>query len=404
MNRVVVTGMGVVSPLGTNLADFWQAITQCRSAIGPLTCIKESSLHVKVAAEVQDFDPARHFDGGQLALMDRFTQFALVAAREAIASSGLSFEPPLAAATATIVGSGVGGQHTQDDNYKKLYAEGGKRLHPFVIPRLMLNAATSHITMEFGLTGPAFSVASACASAAHAVGQAFHMLRGGQSTVAITGGTEACITYGTMKGWEALRVMAPDTCRPFSRHRRGMVIGEGAAIFVLETLEHARRRDAPILAELVGFGMSSDAGDIVQPSAEGAAQAIRAALTDAGLSIEEIGYICAHGTGTMANDVTETRAIKLVFAEHARKLVVSSTKSMHGHSLGAAAALELAATIQALHQGVIPPTANFCEPDPDCDLDYVPGEARDRQVTAALSNSFAFGGLNAVLAARRFTG
>ena len=395
--------MGIVSPLGRDLAEFWQAIIQCRSAIGPLTGIDGAGLNVKVAAEVKGFDPAQHFDNGEFGLMDRFTQFAVVAAREAIASAGLSFDPSLAASTATIIGSGVGGQHTQDDNYKKLYAEGGKRLHPFVIPRLMLNAATSHITMQFGLTGPAFSVASACASAGHAVGQAFHMLRSGQATVAITGGTEACITFGTMKGWEALRVMAPDTCRPFSRHRRGMVIGEGAAIFVLETLEHARRRDAPILAELAGFGMSSDAGDIVQPSAEGAAQAMRGALADAALDPEEIGYICAHGTGTMANDATETRAIKLVFGEHARKLAVSSTKSMHGHALGAAAALELAATVQALHQGVIPPTANFKEPDPDCDLDYVPGEARDRQVAAALSNSFAFGGLNAVLLARRFT-
>jgi nodulation protein E len=255
--------------------------------------------------------------------------------------------------------------------------------------------------MEHGITGPSFTVASACASANHAIGIAFHMVRSGAVEVAVTGGTEAAITFGTMKGWDALRVMAPDTCRPFCLDRKGMVLGEGAAVVVLERLERAQARNAEILGEIVGFGMSSDAGDIVLPSPEGAAAAMRACLADAGLAPEDIGYINAHGTGTAANDITETKAIHMVMGEHARRLPVSSTKSMHGHALGAAGALELAATLIALRESFIPPTANFTAPDPQCDLDYVPNEARSQRVDVAMSNSFAFGGQNAVLALRR---
>ncbi len=404
MRRVVVTGVGMISPLGRTKDEFWQAICECRSAIAPLTNIRTDGLIVSIGAEIKGFEESDHFEKAQLPLLDRFSQLALVAAREAIADSGLEFGDGVGARTATIIGTGVGAQNTLDDNYWRVYSEGAKRLHPLTIPRLMFNAPASHITMEHGLTGPAFAVASACSSTAHAVGQAFHMVRAGLADVAVTGGTEACITYGTMKGWEALRIMAIDTCRPFSKGRTGMVLGEGAGIYILEELEHARARGAEIYAEMAGLGMSADAGNIVQPSADGAARAMRAALDDAGLEASEVGYVNAHGTGTTANDITETEALHMVFGDHAARLAVSSTKSMHGHALGAAAALELAAAILAVRDGILPPTANYPERDPQCDLDYVPNEAREAVIEAALTNSFAFGGLNAVLAVRRFKG
>ena len=400
MNRVVITGLGIVSPLGKNVVDVTARLRTGRTAIGPVTIIPTEVLITKIGAEVRDFDPAAYFADRQLTLLDRCAQFALVASREAIGQSGLSFRDGLGQRTATIIGAGVGGMTTLDDCFHRVYAEGAKRIHPLTIPKFMISAAMSHITMEHGITGPSFTVASACASANHAIGVAFHMVRAGSVDVAVTGGTEAVFTFGTIMGWDALRVMAPDTCRPFSRNRRGMVLGEGAAIMVLEDRARAEARGAEILAEIVGFGMTSDAKDIVLPSADGAASAMRACLADARLTAEEVGYINAHGTGTVANDVTETKAIHMVFGDHARKLAVSSTKSMHGHALGASGALELAATVMALRQGFIPPTANFTEADPDCDLDYVPNEARAARVEVAMSNSFAFGGHNAVLAIR----
>jgi len=402
MNRVVITGLGAVSALGLDLRAHSEALRAGRCAIGPITIIPTEGLITKIAAEVRGFDPGAHFENGKLALLDRCAQFALVAAREAVSGSGLSFREGLGARTAVVLGAGVGGQTTQDENYLRVYGQGAKRLHPFVIPKLMISAAASHITMEHGITGPSFTVASACASANHAAGIAFQMVRSGAVDVAVTGGTEATITFGTMKGWDALRVMAPDACRPFCRDRKGMVLGEGAAVAVIETLERAQSRGAQILAEVVGFGMSSDAGDIVLPSADGAAAAIRACLADARLAPADVDYINAHGTGTAANDVTETKAIHTVMGEHARRLAVSSTKSMHGHALGAAGALELAATVIALREGFVPPTVNFTEADPQCDLDYVPNEARAQRIGVALSNSFAFGGQNAVLALRAF--
>ncbi len=405
MNRVAVTGLGVCAAPGRNKADFAAAIEAGRSAIGPLRIIPTEGLLTKIGAQVPDFDPAAHFEGGRLALYDRATQFALVAAREAVAQSGLDFRKEaggsLGARTAAIIGSGVGGQTTQDENYRRPYAEGAKRLHPFTIPKLMINAACSHITMEHGITGPSFTTASACASASHAIGVAFNMVRSGAVEAAVTGGTEAVFTFGTIKGWEALRVMAPDTCRPFSIDRKGMVLGEGAAMLVIEGRERALARGAAILAEIVGFGASSDAADIVLPSAEGAAAAMKACLADAGLAPEAVDYVNAHGTGTAANDVTETEALHQVFGTHAKNLAVSSTKSMHGHTLGAAGAVELAATILGMRKGFVPPTANFTAPDPRCDLDYVPNRARPVRIAVAMSNSFAFGGHNAVLAVRR---
>ena len=401
MNRVVVTGLGVCAAPGKTVDAFAASLKAGKSAIGSITIIPTDALSTKNGAQVSDFNPAAHFESGKLALYDRCTQFGLVAAREAIAQSGLDFRATLGARTAAIIGSGVGGQTTQDENYHRLYGEGAKRLHPFTIPKLMVNAPCSHITMEHGITGPSFVVASACSSANHAIGVAFQMVRAGMVEAAVTGGTEAVFTFGTIKGWEALRVMAPDTCRPFSLNRKGMVLGEGAAVLVIESRDHALARGVEILAEIIGFGSTSDAGDIVLPAAEGAAGAMEACLTDARIAPAEVDYVNAHGTGTAANDATETAALHRVFGDHAKKLAVSSTKSIHGHTLGAAGAIELAATIVAMRGGFIPPTANFIAPDPQCDLDYVPNETRAGRINIAISNSFAFGGHNACIAVRR---
>ena len=404
MNRVVITGLGVISAAGHNAADFWNRVSKGQPSIGPITTIPTGTLNVEIGAEVAGFEPADYFDKRQLGILDRFSQFGLVAAREAVSDSGISFDGEAGERAAAIIGSGVGGQTTLDNSYYAFYAENKTRVHPFTVPRLMINAATSHITMEHGITGPAYSVASACSSANHAMGQAFFMVRSGMVDTAVTGGAEATITVGTMKGWEALRVMANDTCRPFSKGRTGMVLGEGAAVFVFETLENAKARGAKIYAEVVGHGLSSDAMDITLPDANGAARAIGGALKDAGLNPEDVDYVNAHGTGTAANDVTETRALKQVFGDHASKFAVSSTKSMIGHALGGAGALELAAVVLGMRDGIAPPTANYQEPDPECDLDYIPNEAREMEINVAISNSFAFGGLNAVVALRKFDG
>jgi nodulation protein E len=402
--RVVITGMGAISPLGVGAAALWQGLREGRSAIGPLRHPDAERLRVKVAAQVpESFDPAAHIDERTLPLLDRTSEFALHAAREAVAQSGVDFAGGLGLRTAVIVGTGVGGETTQDEQSRRLYAENAPRAHPLTIVRLMTNASASQISIAYGLHGPTYAVASACAcaSANHAIIQAAQMIRYGLADAAVTGGTEACLTYGALRAWEAMRVVADDTCRPFSANRRGLVLGEGAAIFVLESLEHAQARGATILAELAGTGMSADASDIVMPSAEGAATAMRLALAEAELNPQDVDYINAHGTGTQANDVTETRAIRLAFGAYADRLAVSSTKSMHGHALGASGALELVAAIGALREGVVPPTANLDKVDPACDLDYVPNTAREMPVRAVLSNSFAFGGLNAVLALKR---
>ena len=405
MNRVVITGLGVFSAAGKSIPEFWDTVRDGRSVIGPLTIIPTDNLLIKIGAEIKDFEPKDHFESKQLGLLDRFSQLGLMAAREAIGDAGIGFEGEAGLRTACLIGAGVGGQQTLDESYYRIYAQGRKNVHPFTIPRLMLNAACSHICMEHGITGPAFAIASACSSASHAIGQAFHMIRSGMVDTAVTGGTEACIALGTMKGWEAIRVMASDTCRPFTKGRTGMVLGEGAAVTVLESLDHAKARGAKIYAELAGFGMSSDAMDITLPDVNGAARAMKSALEDAKLNPEEVDYINAHGTGTAANDTTETRAVRLALGDAAaEKAAMSSSKSVFGHALGGAGALELVVSALALKEGVVPPTANFTERDPDCDLDYVPNEPRERPIGAAISNSFAFGGLNAVLALRRFDG
>jgi len=373
-----------------------------RSAIGPISNIPTDLLNIKIAAEVRGFDPLAHFDSKRLILLDRVSQFALVAAREAVAQSGLDFGTDARGErTACIIGTGIGGENSHNEQSSRFYGDRNPRVHPLAIVRVMANAPACHVGMEFGLTGPSFAVVSACASANHAMAQAFDMVRSGKVDFAVTGGTEACVTVPTVKAWEAMRVTADDTCRPFCRQRRGMVLGEGAGIFVLEEYEHARARGATILAEFAGAGMSADAGDIVLPSETGAARALAGALADARLGAGDVGYINAHGTGTPANDPTESKAIRRVFGAHADALCVSSTKSMHGHALGAAGAIELVAAIGALRDGIIPPTANFIDADPECDLDYVPNVAREKAVRAVLSNSFAFGGLNAVVAVLR---
>jgi nodulation protein E len=406
MQRVVITGMGCVSALGLSAQATWQAMREGRSGIGPLTGLQATDLRTPVAAQLKGYDPLAHFDEKRLVMLDPVSQYALLAAREAVAQAGLTCSGELAERAAVIIGTGIGGASTQDQMAKRLYGEGNPRVHPMAIVRVMPNAPASQISLELGLRGPVFAVASACASANHAIGQALMLLQSGVADVALAGGVEACITVGTVKAWEAMRVMADDTCRPFSQGRRGLVLGEGAGVFVLETLAHAQARGATILAELAGSGMSADAADIVMPDAGGAARAMRAAMAHAGLDPQDVGYINAHGTGTAANDKTETRAIHAVFGAHAqagaKRLAVSSTKSMHGHALGAGGAIELIAVIGALRDGVLPPTINYLGPDPECDLDVVPNHAVRRQVHAALSNSFAFGGLNAVLALRRW--
>jgi nodulation protein E len=404
VHRVVVTGLGAITPLGHTVTEYWDGLKGGVSGLGPITLAgTPEELTQKIAAEIKGYDPLKHFEERELATLDRVSQIAVVAAREAIANSGLIFDMPLSVRTACIIGCGVGGMMTLDDTYRRVYLEKKKRVYPLSIPRLMVNAPASQISMHCGLRGPTYVIASACASATHAIGAAFHMVRSGAVDCAVTGGSEACISFGTMRGWEAMRVMAPEVCRPFSINREGMMIGEGAATLVLEPLERAQARRANILGEIVGFGMSADAGDLTAPDVGGMSRAMEGALFDAGLKPQDIQYVNAHGTGTAANDETETKALHQVFGEHARKLAVSSTKSMVGHALGAAGALEMVATIMAIRDGIAPPTIGYQGPDPACDLDYVPNQSRAMNIDAAMSNSFAFGGLNAVLAAKKFS-
>jgi nodulation protein E len=400
-HRVVVTGAGVISALGLDCAGFWGALREGRCGIAPLEAVDRALLRFQNAAEVRGWNPALHFDEKEIGLLDRFAQFGVVAARQAVAQAAIEWTADLRENTAIVTGSCVGGQSTEDEGFVNLYRNNIPRVNPLTIPRTMENAAASRISLEMGILGPTYTVSTACSSANHAIGQAFWMVRSGAARMAIAGGSEAVFSLGFLKAWEAMRVVSPDTCRPFSKDRRGLILGEGGAMLVLEPLEAAAARGARIYGEIAGFGMSSDAFHITQPSSDGAARAIRAAICDGGLQPEQIGYINAHGTATPANDATETIAIRKVFGAHADRLAVSSTKSMHGHALGAAGAIEAIATLLALSNGVLPPTANFTEPDPACDLDVIPNQARAAQVEYALSNSFAFGGLNAVLAFRR---
>jgi beta-ketoacyl-acyl-carrier-protein synthase II len=400
--------MGVFASAGKDTETFFKNLLEARSAVRRICQFDPSSLSVQIAAEVPGYDPADYFPAKRLDLLDRFSQFGLLAAQEAMRSSGIKVREEERPRFGVVSGTGMGGANTLDSGYFNLYANQATRLHPFSIPRMMHNAATSQICMEFGAQGPSFTTATACSSSGHAIGEAFHLIKYGMADIILAGGSEAPITYGMIRSWESVRVLATGNsdpsraCRPFSADREGFVIGEGAAMLLLEELEHAKKREAKIFAEISGYGLSSDAGHITQPSVDGPARAVRMALEEAQVAPDEVDYINAHGTGTRLNDVTETQVIKTVFGEHARKLAISSTKSMHGHTMGATGAIELAATTMAMQRALIPPTANYTQPDPECDLDYVPNQARERPIRVAISNSFAFGGLNAVLLIRKF--
>ena len=401
MKRVVITGMGTINALGLDVPSTLAAMAEGRCGIGPLDIRDVDRLQIQIGGQVHGYDETAHFNRQQIVLYDRFTQFTLLAAREAVAQSGILFDGALAALSGVVLGTAGGGVNTWDENYRSVYEEGKNRVHPFVVPKLMNNAAASHVSMAYNIQGPAFSVSTACASSNHAMGLAFGMIRSGMCTAMVTGGSEAMLCFGGIKAWEGLRVMSRDACRPFSATRNGMVQGEGAGVFVFEEYDHARARGAEILCEVAGFSMTSDAADIVMPSKQGAARAIAGALADARITCEKVGYINAHGTGTTANDKTECAAVADVFGTHADRLMISSTKSMHGHLIGGTGAVELLACIMALRDGIIAPTIGYEEPDPECALDVVPNEARQAAVDVVLSNAFAFGGLNAVLALRR---
>jgi nodulation protein E len=407
VRRVAVTGLGAVSALGVGVPAFWDRLTAGRGGVARITRFDPTGYLAQAAAEVPDFDPDARLPDMDAGAVDRFTQFALVAAEEAWRSAGIEIADRERDRCGVIVGSAMGGVVTQDDAYQRLYAKGVTRVHPFTIPRIMNNAAAGHVSMRYGLRGPTLSTATACAAAAHAVGEAAEMIRAGRADVMIAGGADAPIAPGVVRSWEALRVLAPmaddpsRTCRPFSRDRAGIVLGEGAAVVVLESWERARARGAHILAELAGYGATADAAHLTQPGLDAPVRAIALALEQASLDPTDVDYVNAHGTATRLNDAAETAIIKRAFGHHARRLAVSSTKAMHGHAMGAAAGLELVAAILAVCHGVVPPTVNYTEPDPECDLDYVPNTARELRIRAAISNSFAFGGLNAVLAVKQ---
>jgi nodulation protein E len=400
VKRVVITGAGTINALGHSVPATLEAMREGRCGIGPLEFRDVDRLAIQIGGQVRGFEAEGRFNRQQMTLYDRFTQFTLTAAKEAIEQSGIEFSGHVADRSGVVLGTAGGGVSTWDDNYRAVYEEGKNRVHPFVVPKLMNNAAASHVSMEYNLRGPSFTVSTACASSNHAMAQAFEMVRSGVAPAMVTGGSESMLCFGGVKAWEGLRVMSKDACRPFSANRNGMVQGEGAGIFVFEEYEHARTRGAEILCEVIGYAMSSDASDIVMPSKQGAARAIAGALRDARVDRGEVGYINAHGTGTAANDKTECAAVADVFGPHADSLMMSSTKSMHGHLIGGTGAVELLACIMALRDGVIAPTIGYEEPDPECALDVVPNEAREIKVEVALSNAFAFGGLNAVLALR----
>ena len=398
MRRVCVTGIGVISSLGTNQQEFWRNLESGTPAIGLPQTLDMEHFRFKNVAEVSAYDPSAWFSAKEAALADRFAQFALIAAEEALTQAGIEWTEPLQDETAVVTGSCMGGRGAEETGYWELFHNNRVRVHPLTIALSMSNAGASHISMKYGTRGPSYTVSTACASSAHAIGQAFWMVRSGAAPMAITGGSEAPLFVGSLRAWEAMRVISKDTCRPFSADRTGLILGEGGAMLVLEPLDDALARGARPLAEIVGFGMSSDAAHLTQPSGTGAATAMRRAVRDSGLALEQYGYINAHGTATQSNDETESIAVRTLFGDRVHHVAVSSTKSMHGHTLGAAGAIEAVASILALQAGILPPTANFTTPDPQCDLDIIANVARHTQIEACLSNSFAFGGLNAVLA------
>lgn len=399
--RVVVTGTGVITPIGLSVDDFWNSMKASKCGVSELGGFPLEDLKILIAAQIKDFDPKvrlKHFKRDKLVMhADRYSWFAAAAADEAVKQSGLEFPIADPYRSACIVGSGAGGLVTFENSYRSLFIEGKRATHPLTLLRIIGSSASAHVGIEFGVKGPTFATCSACSTATHALGVARDYIRHGIVDVAIAGASESVINYGTMKAWQALHVLSPEGCFPFAKKRNGTVLAEGAGILVMESLEHARERGAKILAELVGYGMSSDAKDMVNPDIEGPREAMRQALDEAGLAPSDIEYLSAHGTATTINDVNETRAIKAVFGNHAKSLAISSTKSMHGHPLGAGGGLEAVVCIRTINEGWVPPTIGLDEPDPECDLDYIPNVGRDLKVNYAMSNSFAFGGLNAVV-------
>ncbi|MGE5510812.1 MAG: beta-ketoacyl-[acyl-carrier-protein] synthase family protein [Bacteroidota bacterium] len=399
--RVVVTGLGVVTAIGQNVAEFWAAMREGKCGVSELGGFPLEDLKILIAAQIKDFDHKarlKHFKRDKIIQhADRYSWFAAAAADEAVRQSGLEFPLADPYRAACIIGSGAGGLVTYEKAYRDLFIENKRATHPLTLLRIIGSSASAHVGIEFGIKGPTFATCSACSTAAHAIGIARDYIRHGLVDVAVAGASESVINYGTMKAWQAMHVLSPEGCFPFAKKRNGTVLGEGAGILVLESLEHAQARGATILAELVGYGMTSDSKDMVNPDIEGPRQAMQLALDDAELEPTRVDYLNAHGTATTINDFNETNAIKEVFGPHAYKLAVSSTKSMHGHPLGAGGGIEAVACIKAIGEGWVPPTLGLDEPGDGCDLDYVPNKGRDMQVRYAMSNSFAFGGLNAVL-------
>ncbi|MGB6923818.1 MAG: beta-ketoacyl-[acyl-carrier-protein] synthase family protein [Methyloceanibacter sp.] len=397
--RVVVTGQGVVTPLGTGVDRFWAALKNGECGIRQAQSFSTEDLYITIAGEIPDFDPKERLQSKQLLLADKYSQYAGYAAQEAVAQSKL--EMPLSDSdsyrTACIIGSGVGGLTTLEFSYKMLFKENKRATHPLTLLKAIGSSASAHVSIDHGIKGPTFGLVSACATATHSIGLTYRMIREGLVDRGIAGAAEASLNWGATRAWQAMRVLSPDGLWPFSKKRNGTVLAEGAGILMLEEYEQAKARGAPILAELMGYGMTADAADMVNPSIEGASMAMQIALDDAAISPSDIDYINAHGTATAVNDVNETRAIKRVFGNAANKLSISSTKSMHGHCLGAGGGIEAVAAIKAMQDNFVPATLGLDEPDPECDLDYTPNVGRKREVNYAMSNSFAFGGLNAVL-------
>jgi len=416
--RTVVTGLGALTPVGNTVDEFWTALIQARSGVGPISkfdaAVKNAQgeylFPTRIAGEVRNFDPLRYVERKEARRLDPFLQYAIACSVMAVEDAGLDVGRVDGARFGVLIGSGIGGIQTLLSTYDVLLERGPDRVSPFFVPMMIVNMASGLVSMRFGAKGPNSSVVTACASGNHAIGDAFRLIQRGDADVMIAGGAEAIILPLTIAGFCAMKAMSTrndepaKASRPFDAARDGFVCGEGGGILVLEALEHAVRRDARIYAEIVGYGMTSDAHHMTAPDPEGdgAARAMQAALHDAGLRGPEVGYINAHGTSTPYNDKFETLAIKRVFGDHASRLAVSSTKSMTGHLLGAAGGIEAIATALALHNGVLPPTINYEVPDPDCDLDYVPNQARKQDVEVALSNAFGFGGTNAALAFRKY--
>jgi len=409
MRRVVITGLGVVSPLGTGTEKNWAAITSGQSGIDKITRFDASDLPSQIAGEVKDFDAEKFIEKKEIKKMDLFIQYGLAAADIALKDSGLEITDANAERVGVLVGSGLGGLPAIEKYHQVMLERGYRRITPFFIPMLIINLAPGHISIKFGAKGPNLSSVSACATGTHSIGDAYHMIARGDADAMFAGGTESTITKLAIGGFNVMKALStrnddPSTAsRPFEKNRDGFVMAEGAGILILEEYESAKKRGADIYCEVIGYGLSSDAYHLTQPAAggEGAARCIKMALDNAGLNPEQVDYINAHGTSTHFNDLYETMAIKKVFGDHAQKLMVSSTKSMTGHGLGAAGGMEAAFSALSLKHGIIPPTINYIEPDPECDLDYVPNEARQAECQVVLSNSFGFGGTNATLAFRK---